>query len=66
MVNHATGSVRDFDKNLKQAARQDAEDAICRAARLDGIWDEADPRARRELELFLRQAGFEQVEFPRS
>jgi hypothetical protein len=32
-------------------------------ARTDSILDEADKRARLELELFLRRAGFEQVEF---
>jgi hypothetical protein len=38
-------------------------DDIRRAARSDGILDEADKQARLELKLFLRQVGFEQVEF---
>ena len=57
------GLLRAFDKDLEQTARANAVDDIRRAARTDGILDEADKRARLELELFLRQAGFEQVEF---
>ena len=41
----------------------DAGHDIRRAARDDGILDEADKRAKLELELFLRQAGFDSVEF---
>src|SRR5208283_1935967 len=63
VIDHATGLLRAFDKDLEQTARQNAVDDIRRAARTDGILDEADKRARLELELFLRQAGFEQVEF---
>jgi hypothetical protein len=53
----------EFDKNLEQAARANAVDDISRAARADGILDEANKRAELELDLFLRQAGFNQVEF---
>jgi hypothetical protein len=63
VVDRTTGLLRVFDKDLEQTARADAVDDIRRAARADGILDEADKRARLELELFLRQAGFEQVEF---
>jgi len=63
VIDHATGLLRAFDKYLQQIARANAVDDIRRAARTDGILDEADKRARLELELFLRQAGFEQVEF---
>jgi hypothetical protein len=63
VIDHATGLLRAFDKDLEQTARANAVDDIRRAARVDGILDEADKRARLELELFLRQAGFEQVEF---
>ena len=63
VIDHTTGLLRAFDKDLEQPARQNAVDDIRRAARTDGILDEADKRARLELELFLRQAGFEQVEF---
>jgi len=63
VIDHATGLLRAFDKDLEQTARANAVDNIRRTARMDGILDEADKRARLELELFLRQAGFEQVEF---
>ena len=63
VIDHATGLLRAFDKDLEQTARANAVDDIRRAARVDGILDEADKRARLELELFLRQAGFEKVEF---
>ena len=63
VIDHSTGLLRAFDKDLEQTARQNAVDDLRRAARSDGILDEADKRARLELELFLRQAGFEQVEF---
>jgi hypothetical protein len=63
VIDHATGLLRAFDKDLEQTARATAVDDIRRAARTDGILDEADKRARLELELFLRQAGFERVEF---
>jgi spore coat protein CotH len=63
VIDHTTGLLRAFDKDLEQTARANAVDDIRRAARADGILDEADKRARLELELFLRQAGFEQVEF---
>jgi hypothetical protein len=63
VIDRATGLLRVFDKDLEQTARANAVDDVRRAARTDGILDEADKRARLELELFLRQAGFEQVEF---
>jgi hypothetical protein len=63
VIDRVTGLLRAFDKDLEQAARANAVDDIRRAARTDGILDEADKRARLELELFLRQTGFEQVEF---
>jgi len=63
VIDRVTGLLRAFDKDLEQTARANAVDDIRRAARADGILDEADKRARLELELFLRQAGFERVEF---
>jgi hypothetical protein len=63
VVDRTTGLLRAFDKDLEQTARANAVDDIRRAARTDGILAEADKRARLELELFLRHAGFEQVEF---
>ena len=63
VIDRVTGLLRAFDKDLEQTARVNAVNDIRRAARTDGILDEADKRARLELELFLRQTGFEQVEF---
>ena len=63
VIDHVTGLLRVYDKDLEQTARQNAVDDIRRAARNAGILKDADERARLELELFLRQAGFEQVEF---
>jgi hypothetical protein len=63
VIDHTTGLLRVFDKDLEQNARENAVDEIRRAARASGILDDANQRARLELELFLRQAGFERVEF---
>ena len=63
VIDHTTGLLRVFDKDLEQTARENAVDDIQRAARNAGILNDADQRARLELELFLREAGFEQVEF---
>jgi hypothetical protein len=63
VIDHTTGLLRTFDKDLEQTARQNAVDDIARAARKAGILDEADKRARTELETFLKRAGFETVEF---
>jgi hypothetical protein len=63
VIDHTTGLLRVFDKNLEQTARQNAVDDIRRAARTDGILDEADKRAKLELVLFLRNVGFERIEF---
>ena len=63
VIDHTTGLLRVFDKNLEQTARQNAVDDIRRAARTDGILDEADKRARLELALFLHNVGFERIEF---
>lgn len=62
VIDHSTGLLRTFDKNLEQAARQNAVDDIARAARRSGILDEAEKRAREELVNFFKRAGFEQVE----
>ena len=63
VIDWQKGFLRDFDKDLETAARQDAVDDIRRAARLGGILNDANERAQLELALFLRQAGFEPVEF---
>jgi hypothetical protein len=63
VIDHTTGLLRSFDKNLEQTARENAVDDIARAARHAGILDEADQRARAELSIFLKHAGFESVAF---
>jgi hypothetical protein len=63
VIDHTTGLLRAFDKDLEQAARQNAVDDIARAARRAGILDEADKRGRAELQNFFKRAGFETVEF---
>jgi len=63
VIDHETGLLRVFDKDLEQTARENAVDDVRRAARAAGILNDADQRARLELELFLREAGFKQVEF---
>lgn len=63
VIDHSTGLLRAFDKNLEQSARQNAVDDIARAARNAGILDEADKRGREELQNFFKRAGFESVEF---
>jgi uncharacterized protein DUF4230 len=63
VIDHTTGLLRSFDKDLEQTARANAVDDIRRAARLNGILEDADDRAQLELAVFLHQAGFERVEF---
>ena len=63
VIDRTTGLLRAFDKDLEQAARQNAVDDIARAARRGGILEEADKRGRAELESFFKRAGFEVVEF---
>jgi hypothetical protein len=63
VIDHTTGLLRAFDKDLEQTARQNAVDDIARAARNAGILDEASKRGREELQNFFKRAGFETVEF---
>ena len=63
VIDHSTGLLRAFDKDLEQTARQNAVDDIRRAARKAGILDDADKRGREELRNFFKRAGFESVEF---
>jgi hypothetical protein len=63
VIDHSTGLLRAFDKDLEQTARQNAVDDIARAARRAGIIEEADKRGREELVNFFKRAGFESVEF---
>jgi len=64
VIDWKQGFLRSFDKDLEQTARQMAVDDIKRAARTDGILNEASQRALWQLAVFFHNAGFERVEFP--
>jgi hypothetical protein len=64
VIDWKQGFLRSFDKDLEQTARQMAVDDIRRAARTDGILNEARQRAMWQLAVFFRNAGFEHIEFP--
>jgi hypothetical protein len=63
VIDHTTGLLREFDKDLEQTARKTAVADLRLAARQNGILNDADERARLQLALFFHQAGYEQVEF---
>ena len=63
VIDWQRGFLRDFDKDLEQAARENCIADIRRAARDNGILNDAKERAQLELALLLHQAGFEQVQF---
>jgi hypothetical protein len=63
VIDHTTGLMREFDKDLEQTARQTAVGDIERAARREGILDEANQRAELELALFLHSAGYDNIQF---
>jgi len=65
VLEHSTGLLRRFDKDLQQNARREGLDAIRRAARHSGILDEAQTRAELQLRLFFSQLGFSEIEFGR-
>lgn len=63
VIDHTTGLLRSFDKDLEQTARETAVVDLRFAARQNGIINDAQERGRLELAVFLHQAGYEQVEF---
>ncbi len=63
IVERTTGFLRSFNKDLEQAARQNAVDDIRRAARTGGILKDADERTRAQLTNLFEQLGFVEVEF---
>jgi hypothetical protein len=63
VIEHSTGLLRAFDKDLQQTARQNAISDIHRAARNSGILKDADDRARAQLTNLFLQLGYEKVEF---
>jgi hypothetical protein len=64
VIDWKQGFLRGFDKDLEQKARQMAVEDIRRAARMDGILNEATQRAQLQLAVFFHRAGFESVDFP--
>jgi hypothetical protein len=65
IIERSTGLLRMFDKDLETVARQHAVMDIRRAAREEGILEEADERARTQIEALLLRLGFEEVELTR-
>jgi hypothetical protein len=63
IIDHTTGLLRTFDKDLEQTAREEAVLDIRQAALLNGILNDASERAQLELALFLHQAGYDEVKF---
>jgi len=63
VIERSTGLLRAFDKDLEQTARQNATDDIARAARVSGLKEEVNKRAREQLKSLFLQLGFEEVEF---
>jgi hypothetical protein len=63
VLEHSTGLLRRFDKDLQQNARREGLDAIRRNARYSGIIEDANERARQLLSGLFQQLGFETVEF---
>jgi hypothetical protein len=63
VIDHTTGLLRTFDKDLEQTAREQAVADVRRAAINNGILDDASQRAQLELALFLNQAGYQEVRF---
>jgi hypothetical protein len=63
VIDHTTGLLRTFDKDLEQNAREEAVLDIRGAAIQDHIMDDATQRAELELALFLHEAGYQEVKF---
>jgi hypothetical protein len=63
VIERSTGMLRTFDKDLEQNARRQAVDDIRRAARAEGILNDATERAQLQLGNLLRQLGFDEVTF---
>jgi hypothetical protein len=63
VIDHTTGLLRQFDKDLEQDARQQAVLDIRAAAIQNGILNDATERAKLELAVFLHEAGYQEVDF---
>jgi hypothetical protein len=62
VVDRETGLLAPSDKDLEQTARQNAIEDIQRAARQNGILNDASERAVAQLKNLFQQLGFEEVE----
>lgn len=62
ILEHKTGLLRQYDHELQQAARRQAVDDMRRAAKYQGIINEADTRAKAELSRLFGSLGLK-VEF---
>ncbi len=63
VIDHTTGLLREFDKDLEQTAREQAVLDIRSAAIQNGIMNDANERAKLELALFLHEAGYQEIDF---
>lgn len=63
VIDRKTGILAPPDKDLEQTVRQNAVDSIRRAARSGGILNDAESRAKAQIETLFKQLGFEKVEF---
>jgi hypothetical protein len=59
VIEHSTGLLRAFDKDLQIAARRQAVEELRRSARQTGIHEDAEEQARRVLGGFFAQLGLE-------
>lgn len=59
VIEHSTGLLRAFDKDLQIAARRHAVDELRRSALHNGIHEDAQEQARQLLTRFFDQLGFE-------
>ena len=65
VIEHNTGLIRQFDKDLESNARRMAVADIRTAARNNGILTDARKQAELQLKTLFLQLGFEEVEFRR-
>lgn len=63
ILEHSTGILRTFDKDLQQVVRQQAVDDIRRAAKTSGILKDAKDRAQNQLRHFFLGGGATEVVF---
>jgi hypothetical protein len=62
ILDHSTGLLRWFDKDLEQSARQRAVDELRIAASQGGILNDAAEKGRSQLTILLYQLGFTEID----